>query len=183
MKKTHELTLCLGAAALLAACGSDPKPPPAAPAGGNDAPLAAPAPVSQPAADQGVDDNPNRGNINVSDSIREKCGLERDEAYFGYDSAQVTGKARDVLKKIADCFTSGPMKGESMKLVGHADPRGDEDYNLTLGEKRAASVSQVLQSLGLDGKQITTSSRGELDAKGTDEASWAEDRRVDIMEG
>ena len=85
------------------------------------------------------------------------------------------------LDKLAECFKSGPMKGRVMKLVGHADPRGDSDYNMQLGLSRADSVAKYLADQGLEKKQATTTSRGALDASGTDEASWAQDRRVDVV--
>jgi peptidoglycan-associated lipoprotein len=68
-----------------------------------------------------------------------------------------------------------------MRLVGHADPRGSDEYNLVLANSRADGVKIFLLSRGLRGQQMATTSRGEMDAKGTDEATWAADRRVDIL--
>jgi peptidoglycan-associated lipoprotein len=68
-----------------------------------------------------------------------------------------------------------------MSLVGHADPRGEAEYNLSLGGLRADGVKSAIVSARLDQRQITTTSRGELDARGTDEASWQQDRRVDVL--
>jgi peptidoglycan-associated lipoprotein len=67
-----------------------------------------------------------------------------------------------------------------MRLVGHADPRGGEEYNLVLGGSRADGVRTFLIDRGLAAGQVASTSRGEMDAKGRDESSWAEDRRVDI---
>jgi len=160
----------------VSACGSEAKPPPAAPAGGTQAPAvaAAPAPSQKP------DDDPSKGDINISDEIRKACGITDAEAYFAYDSANVQPAARAVLKKLAACFTTGPLKGRKMNLVGHADPRGEEEYNMVLGGKRADNVKHLLSQVGLPEGQVTTTSRGEMDATGTDEAGWAKDRRVDI---
>ena len=72
-------------------------------------------------------------------------------------------------------------KGRTMTLVGRADPRGESEYNLALGGHRANSVKSAPISAQLDEKWITTTSRGELDARGTDEASWQHDRRVDVL--
>jgi peptidoglycan-associated lipoprotein len=66
-------------------------------------------------------------------------------------------------------------------VVGHADPRGSDEYNLALGGSRADGVRIFLLNRGLRGQQMATTSRGEMDAKGTDEASWVADRRVDIL--
>jgi peptidoglycan-associated lipoprotein len=163
----------------LVACGSDPKPPPQAPAGGNDPQAQAPA----PADNQKPEDDPNKSNIRIAEEIKKACGITDDEAHFAYDSAQVREQDKAILKKLADCFTTGPLKGRQMKLVGHADPRGEDEYNMVLGGRRADNIRSAIVTAGLDGAKVNSTSRGEMDASGTDEASWAEDRRVDIMLG
>ena len=70
-----------------------------------------------------------------------------------------------------------------MRLVGHADPRGDEEYNMVLGGRRADNVKSAIVQAGLHSSKIATTSRGEMDATGTDEAGWEKDRRVDVMLG
>ncbi|MDP9002462.1 MAG: OmpA family protein, partial [Myxococcota bacterium] len=62
-----------------------------------------------------------------------------------------------------------------------ADPRGSASHNMELGARRAASAAGYLQQKGIDGSRIEQTSRGALDAAGIDEASWASDRRVDIV--
>jgi peptidoglycan-associated lipoprotein len=68
-----------------------------------------------------------------------------------------------------------------MRLVGHADPRGEPEYNMVLGGKRADNVKGFIIEKGLPEPQVSTTSRGEDEAKGTDEATWAADRRVDVV--
>jgi peptidoglycan-associated lipoprotein len=79
------------------------------------------------------------------------------------------GRDADCLKKV----------GRST-LTGHTDPRGTQEYNLALSERRAQSVRDHLGRLGADGTKMTILPRGSLDAKGTDEPSWSQDRRVDF---
>lgn len=165
----------------LVACGSDPTPPPQAPAGGTEPQAAAPAPA--PANDPKPDDNPSKSNIRIAEEIKKACGLSEDEARFAYDSAQVREQDKAILKKLADCFTTGPLKGRQMKLVGHADPRGEDEYNMVLGGRRADNVKSAIVTAGMDGAKVDSTSRGEMEATGTDEAGWAQDRRVDIMLG
>jgi peptidoglycan-associated lipoprotein len=129
------------------------------------------------------DDNPARSAINISDEIRKACGISDTDAHFDYDSANVRPQEKIILKKLADCFSTGPLKGRQMKLVGHADPRGEEEYNMVLGGRRADNIKSAIAAEGLDQGKIATTSRGELEASGTDDASWAKDRRVDIMLG
>lgn len=139
-----------------------------------------PAPVAD---NPKPDDNPAQSNIQISDEIKKACGISDAEAHFAFDSANVRDTDRVVLKKLADCFSTGPLKGRRMNLVGHADPRGDEEYNRVLGQKRSDNVGNAISKLGLSSTMIATTSRGEDEARGTDEASWAQDRRVDVVLG
>ena len=66
-------------------------------------------------------------------------------------------------------MTSGPLQGRSLRLVGRADPRGETEYNFALGSARAGSVDTYLIDLGLDSARVSMTSRGKLDATGTDE--------------
>jgi peptidoglycan-associated lipoprotein len=121
--------------------------------------------------------------ITVSDEIRRACGLSDQDAYFPYDSSALESQDIAPLTSIARCFSAGPLKGRTMVLVGRADPRGPSDYNLSLGQRRADSVEMYLDRHGVDRTKMDTSSRGAMDATGSDEAGWAKDRRVDVMLG
>ena len=100
---------------------------------------------------------------------------------FCFDQSTLTPPDRDVLGQIATCLTKGPLAGRDVELIGRADPRGEVEYNMTLGSARAGSVASYLESLGVGSSQITQTSRGKLDATGTDEATWQLDRRVDVL--
>jgi peptidoglycan-associated lipoprotein len=64
-------------------------------------------------------------------------------------------------------------------LSGHCDPRGTDEYNLALSERRAQTVRDYLQRMGIPAERMRTLPRGALDATGTDETGWSRDRRVD----
>ena len=164
------------------ACGSDP-PPPAMTADNAPATTPPPAPPPPGANNSKPDDDPSKSNINISDEIKKACGITDAEAFFAYDSANVRPQDKAVLGKLATCFTTGPLKGREMRLVGHADNRGEEDYNMLLGQRRADNVKGAIVSSGMTAAKTFTTSRGELDATGSDEASWTKDRRVDIVLG
>lgn len=100
---------------------------------------------------------------------------------FDYDKDELTTEDRAVLDQLAACLTNGALKGKAVALIGRADPRGTEEYNLGLGSRRAASVSQYLGRLGVGEPQMSVTTRGALDATGTDEAGWKTDRRVDVQ--
>ena len=176
MLKNRSVLMWLGAVALVA-CGSDPKKPPPPPPGNTEPAAAAP----EPAGDQKPGDDPSKSQINISDEIRKACGIGDAEAYFDFDSANIKQSDHDVLGKLARCFAEGPLKGRQMRLVGHADPRGEPEYNMVLGGKRADNVKGFIIEKGLPEPQVSTTSRGEMDATGTDDATWSKDRRVDVV--
>jgi peptidoglycan-associated lipoprotein len=124
---------------------------------------------------------PTQSVIRIAEEIRRACGIADADAHFAFDSARLETADYPVLQKIVACFTSGPRAGRQLRLVGHADPRGDEEYNLLLGGSRADGVKGFLVERGLAGQQAATSSRGEMDASGVDAQSWAADRRVDVV--
>jgi peptidoglycan-associated lipoprotein len=103
------------------------------------------------------------------------CTIEA--VHFEFDSSDLRGSARNQVQANADCMREKGIS--SVHLTGHTDPRGTEEYNLALGDRRARSVRQYLQSLGISG-DIGVSSMGEEMASGTDESEWVRDRRVDF---
>lgn len=175
MKSWHYalLLVSIGAAT---ACGGDDPPPetPAAPPPSEE-PAAAPQQVSVK-SDEGTS-----GQLNISPDIRSACGITEPEAFFSFNSSVVRRGDAPVLDKLAQCFTTGPLAGRKMRLVGHADPRGEDSYNLALGERRANGVKKYLVTAGMGDGQGEVTSRGEMDASGTDENSWSKDRRVDVV--
>jgi peptidoglycan-associated lipoprotein len=122
--------------------------------------------------------------LGLSDQLIKACGIQFDSVddapKFDFDKSYLSDQDKKVLVQVAQCVTTGPLKGRGLQLVGRADPRGEVEYNMTLGEHRASAVEEYLKGLGVPSPQMTETSRGKLDATGTDEASWARDRRVDL---
>lgn len=122
--------------------------------------------------------------LHLSPDIATACGIKapaNPNPKFDYDKDELTPEDRTVLDQLATCLTTGALKGKPVALIGRADPRGTEEYNLGLGSRRAHSVSQYLGRLGVVEAQMAVTTRGALDATGTDEATWKQDRRVDIQ--
>lgn len=168
------LALLVGTVTVVsAACGGDKKPPVAA----------TPAPTTEPTTTSAPGKNEKMA-VNVDDDIIKACNLKfeniEDAPKFDYDSEALTPGEKNVLEAIAKCLTTGPLKGRSVDLVGRADPRGETEYNMTLGAKRSRAVHSFLGGLGVPADKLRDTSRGELDAKGTDEEGWRKDRRVDV---
>lgn len=177
MKTTTVIALLLACAA---GCSKEkakekttPTPPDPTPAAKQD----------QPAPDVSADQPVSPG-LAVSPDIAAACGIKAPatpDPKFDYDKDELTEDDRVVLATLATCLVEGALKGKQVSLIGRADPRGTEEYNLGLGSRRAHSVSQYLVRLGVAQAQLAVTTRGALDATGTDEASWKQDRRVDVQ--
>ena len=107
----------------------------------------------------------------------EEMRCELQTVYFAFDSAELDGTARATIQEAVECFRAQDPN-VSLLLTGACDPRGTEEYNIALGERRASAVRNYMRSLGLDSGQLSIISVGEEMATGTDEATWAEDRNV-----
>src|SRR5678815_3385368 len=104
-----------------------------------------------------------RGTLRPSDELVKICKLtfgnvER-APKFNFDDSELLPEDRDVLVQIARCVTSGPLKGRALALVGRADPRGETEYNMVLGEHRADSVYGYLALLGVASDHMAKTSR------------------------
>jgi peptidoglycan-associated lipoprotein len=122
--------------------------------------------------------------LQVSDDLARACNLQFGNAEkapkFDFDKSDLSPEDRNVIQQVATCVTTGPLRGRTLKLVGRTDPRGEAEYNMSLGEHRADAVRRYLEALGVPTPQLNETSRGKLDATGTDDATWQRDRRVDI---
>jgi peptidoglycan-associated lipoprotein len=99
---------------------------------------------------------------------------------FAFESAELAAESKSTLDRLAKCLASGGLKTARVLLVGHCDARGEYEFNMSLGAERAEVVRAYLLAKGVSADRVDTTSRGRLDATGTDEAGYAEDRRVDI---
>ena len=122
------------------------------------------------AADRDLDLTPDN-----ADASADPCALRT--VLFQYDSAELDAAARTEIQRAVECYKSNGS-AVRLHLTGATDPRGTEEYNIALGERRAQAVRAYVVSLGVDGSRVSTSSVGEELAKGTDEKGWTEDRNV-----
>lgn len=125
---------------------------------------------SAPAAAAPVDDGP----VAVQPAEGSGCF---ENVYFQFDDATLSDASRASLQQTADCIRR--EAGQRYVLIGHADPRGASEYNLALGHRRAQAVFLYLVGLGVPRDRIAASSLGSERASGSDESSWARDRRVE----
>jgi peptidoglycan-associated lipoprotein len=80
------------------------------------------------------------------------------DAYFDFNKADIRADAREALAKTADLLRNYPQF--KVIIEGHCDERGSTEYNLVLGDRRAAAVKNYLVSLGISADRMTTTSLG-----------------------
>lgn len=175
------LVAALACAAALSACAAErprpaPPPRPVATSRTTVTSTRVPMPVQQM--------RPVSSSLAVAEEIAQACNLHlasvAEAPKFDFDESDLLPDDYAVLAQIGDCITTGPLKGRRLTLVGRADPRGTEEYNMVLGAQRAHAVASYLEQIGVDAARLEETSRGALDATGRDEAGWRTDRRVDV---
>jgi peptidoglycan-associated lipoprotein len=100
--------------------------------------------------------------------------------FFQFDSAELLPEGRDTLTRMATWLKAHPET--TLTLEGHCDERGTEEYNLSLGQKRAEVMKSYLERLGVSSGQLKAISYGELKpaVDGSDEDAWAQNRRGEV---
>lgn len=111
----------------------------------------------------------------MQEQLRTEVG---DRVFFDFDRSDIRSDAQGTLTALAAWLNAHPEV--TLTLEGHADERGTREYNLALGERRANSTRQYLISLGVDANRLAVISYGEErpEALGSDEISWAQNRRA-----
>ena len=99
------------------------------------------------------------------------------DAYFDLDKADLRPDAREALTKTADFLRNYPQA--KVTIEGHCDERGSTEYNLALGDRRAAAVKQFLVSQGIAADRMSTVSYGKEKpfCMESNEACWQQNRR------
>ncbi|HVO58336.1 MAG TPA: peptidoglycan-associated lipoprotein Pal [Dongiaceae bacterium] len=110
-------------------------------------------------------------------SLDELFLKEVQDAYFDLDKADIRSDARTALAKTAEFLRSYPQV--KVVIEGHCDERGSTEYNLALGDRRAAAVKQYLVSLGISADRLSTLSYGKEKpfCMESTEACWQQNRR------
>ena len=106
------------------------------------------------------------------------------DAYFDYDKHNLRPDAEEAMRGNAQALAAIIKRYPTFKLVveGHCDERGSDEYNLALGDARAAKAKEYLTSLGLPGDQMNTVSFGKQKPVCTsaDEGCWQKNRRAHL---
>ena len=175
--RAPSLLMLLTAAAFAVACGgrSAPEEP---------APEPTPAPASTTPAPEPVDDSAERERLERERLAREAAERARTVTAdlaaminFDYDQATVRSADQETLDRKAAILVANT--GVKLRISGHADERGSDEYNLALGNRRAAAAKRYLENKGVDGSRIEVVSYGEERPlnPGSDETAYAQNRR------
>lgn len=131
--------------------------------------------------------DPNAGYSSPSSSTGTGTDMSSEEAslraittfYFEFDSADLKPEAMRALDVHARDLKAA---GNRVVLEGHTDERGTREYNIALGERRAAAVQRYLVLQGVSAGQLELVSYGEekAAATGSSEEAWAQNRRVEL---
>jgi peptidoglycan-associated lipoprotein len=100
--------------------------------------------------------------------------------YFDYDMAEIRADARAALEAKLPVLTANP--GVRLRIAGHTDSRGSDEYNLALGSRRAASVKAFLAERGVDAGRLEIVSFGKERPTCTEEEEgcWSRNRRAEF---
>jgi peptidoglycan-associated lipoprotein len=101
-----------------------------------------------------------------------------DRVFYGLNKSSLSPDATATLSKQAGWLQKFPQV--SVLVAGNCDPRGTEEYNLALGQRRADNARDFLVAQGVDGSRVQTISYGKDRpiAQGNDESSWSQDRNA-----
>ena len=162
MNTRHALALASASLLILGACASKPAP-------------VAEETVAAPVETGTTASAPTTG-VGDGDVAAVAAPALGDRVYFDLDGDNLDSDDQALLKQHALKYAQDPAV--RIVVAGNCDERGTREYNLALGERRAAAVKGYLVSLGIDANRIDTISYGKERpiAAGSDEQSWAMNR-------
>lgn len=118
--------------------------------------------------------------VNNSDAIRNAARNIQSTVYFDFDSDAIKPEAARILDQQAQFLNSN--QGARVQVAGHTDERGTREYNMSLGERRAAAVRAYLTGKGVNAGNVEIISFGEEQpaATGSGEGAWSKNRRAEL---
>jgi peptidoglycan-associated lipoprotein len=176
MMRASSLLMLLATAGFAVACGGKPKPEEPVPQA-EPTPAPAPAPTPPPASD----DSAARMAREAAETAKALAADLSAMINFDYDQATIRQNDESTLDRKAAVLAANP--NVKLTISGHADERGSDEYNLALGNRRAAAAKRYLQNKGVDGSRIDVVSYGEERPlnPGHDESAYAQNRRDEFQ--
>ena len=142
---------------------------------------------SKPKIDDGLKASSTPGDVVASNSqedpdkrrdwLRDREIFKSDTVHFDYDSSVIKNEEKTKIAAVAEYIKAHPM--DALEIDGHCDIRGTEEYNRSLGERRALALREELIRLGIEPSKIDTVSYGEDRPADTghDDAAYRKNRR------
>ena len=185
MRYRSFVVTALAAALLVGACKKEPPPPPA-PSGPSEEELQrrrdsiAAARAAEERARREAEEARRR-----AEEARRAALVEARETlemmiHFDFDMSEIRPDAERILREKMEILRASPQV--ELRIEGHADERGSNEYNLALGNRRAQAVVDFFTNFGLDADRFSIVSYGEEQplARGSNEEAWAENRRAEF---
>jgi len=176
-RASRAVSLSVVALIALGACKKKPEVAPAPAEQPAPAPQPAPPPPSpaRPECDAACVEASN--NAAKTEAIRAATAALTATIYFDYDRSDITDDSRAKLDAKVPVLTQNTAV--RIRIAGHTDSRGSDEYNLALGQRRAAAAKRYLTDRGIDGSRIEIVSFGEERPTCTDESEgcWSRNRR------
>ena len=118
--------------------------------------------------------------VTNSTSVITAAGANPNAVYFGFDSSEIDAQGQAVLNQQAQFLQANPSA--RVAIAGHTDERGSREYNMSLGERRAAAVRSYLLGKGVNQANVEIVSFGEERpvATGSGEEAWSQNRRAEL---
>ena len=112
---------------------------------------------------------------------QDRATFANQTVHFAFDSAAVLTKEESKLILVSEKLNSDPSA--KLLIEGHCDERGTEEYNRSLGERRALALREALSRAGIDANRIRTISYGKDKPadSGHDESAWNKNRRGEFI--
>ena len=166
------LSSLLAAIFLLAACETAPN------ATGDVAGTAASGSSTSESTASSGSDASDTSDTSEEMTISEELISIGDRVHFDFDSYELTSEAKSTLGKQVTFLSSNPSV--RITIEGHCDERGTREYNLALGESRAAATRDYLVSQGINPARIKIISYGKARPAviGSNEQAWKYNRRA-----
>jgi peptidoglycan-associated lipoprotein len=175
-RRSRVASLLILAGAVVVACAKSPAPAPA------------PAPAAAPA----VDSTRIRDSLANAKRMADSASAERErqaaavaaarsslvaKVFFDYDKADITDQGKAILDAKVPVLSTNP--GIRIRVEGNCDRRGSDEYNLALGQRRAAAAKRYLTDHGIDAARIDIISYGAERpvAEGDGEDAYSQNRR------
>lgn len=175
-RASRAVSLSVIALVALGACKKKPEVAPAPAEQPAPAPQPAPPPApAQPTCDAACVEA--RNNAAKGEAIRAATAALTATIYFDLDRSDITDDSRAKLDAKVPVLTQNTAV--RIRIAGHTDSRGSDEYNLALGQRRAAAAKRYLTDRGIDGSRIEIVSFGEERPTCTDESEgcWSRNRR------